>query len=41
MEVSGSDGSKFIWEVVDNHVVYIEIRGFNFFLDEYEEGVVR
>ena len=41
MEVSGSDGNKFIWEVVDNHVVYIGIRGFGFFLNEYEEGVVR
>ena len=30
MEVSGYDGNKFIWEVVDNHVVYIEIRGFGF-----------
>ena len=40
--MSGSDGEKFIWEVVDNRVVYIGIRefGFNCF-DEYEEGVVR
>ena len=42
MEVSGSDGNKFIWEVVDNHIVYIGIMGFNFnFFDEDEEGVVR
>ena len=42
MEVSGSDGNKFIWEVADNHVVYIGIMGFNFnFFDEDEEGVVR
>ena len=31
VEVSGYDGNKFIWEVVDNHVVYIGIRGFGFF----------
>ena len=42
VEVSGSDGNMFIWEVVDKHVVYIGIRGFNFnFFDEDEEGVVR
>ena len=35
-------GNMFIWEVVDKHVVYIGIRGFNFnFFDEDEEGVVR
>ena len=37
MEVSGSDGKKFLWEVVENHVVYIGIR---FKKNEYEEGVV-
>ena len=30
MEVLGSDGNNFLWEVVDNHVVYIGIRGFGF-----------
>ena len=42
MEVSGSDGNKFIWEVVENPVVYIGIRGFDYiFFYEDEEGVVR
>ena len=42
VELSGSDGNKFLWEVVDNYVVYIGIRGFNFnFFDEDEEGVVK
>ena len=41
MEVSGSDGNKFLWEVVDNHVFHIGIRGFGSnFCDEDEEGVV-
>ena len=31
VEVSGSDGNKFLWEVVDNHVFNIGIRGFGFF----------
>ena len=30
VEVSGSDGNKFLWKVVDNHVVYRGIRGFGF-----------
>ena len=39
VEISGSDENKFIWEVVDNHVVYIGIMGFNFnYFDEDEEG---
>ena len=38
MEVSGSDGNKFIWEVVDNHVVYIGIRFFFFFLMNMKRG---
>ena len=42
MEVSGSDGNKFLWEVVDNNVVYIVIRGFDFnVFDEDEERVAR
>ena len=41
VEVSGSDGNKFLWEVVDNHVFHIGIRGFGSnFCDEDEEGVV-
>ena len=40
--MSGSDGNKFLWEVVDNNVVYIVIRGFDFnVFDEDEERVVR
>ena len=40
--MSGSDGNKLLWEVVDNHVVYIGIRWFNFnFFDEDEEVMVK
>ena len=42
VEVSGSDGNKFLWEGVENNVVYIVIRGFDFnVFDEDEERVVR
>ena len=48
MEVSGSDGKKFLWEVVDDHVVEegkehndIGLWGFDFILfGEDGEGVV-
>ena len=41
VEVSGYDGRKFLWEVVDNHVVE---EGKDFFInlfDKYKEGVER
>ena len=49
MGVSGSYGKKFIWEVVDDHVVEerkdhydIGLQGFDFnSFDKYEEGFVR
>ena len=49
MEVLGSDGKKFLWEVVDSYVIEEEtdhdeigLRGFNFnFFDKYEKGVGR
>ena len=49
MEVSGSDGKKVLWEVVDDHVVEegkehddIGLWGFDFnLIDKDKEGVFR
>ena len=49
MGVVGHDKKKFLWEVVENHVLEeptdheeIGLSGFDFnFFDQYEEGVVR